>query len=100
MLQLKDAMKTHKITGRFICSKLDWTETRISNKLNNRSPMTMDEYIKVCAVVDVHPASLFPGFSFVNTLDKLSIIDIFRQLIDEQIKKEFESKKIISRVEY
>ncbi len=98
--RLKEEMRARKIKHRFVCNKLEWTESRLSNKLNEKSPMTLPNLLQICQVVEIHPAALFPGFSFINTLDKLSIIDIFRQLIDEQIKKEFESKKIVSRVEY
>lgn len=51
-------LKLHKITQKLVAERSGLTQKRVSLILNGKGRMTLTEYVKICAALDV-PAGTF-----------------------------------------
>ena len=55
---VKAYMEAHGITQIFVAKKCGWTAQRLSNVLNGKSPLTVEDYKALCKCIGV-PYELF-----------------------------------------
>ena len=59
--RLRNIRQKRNVSQRDLCKAMGKSNAYLSSIETNKMPMRIDDYLRYCELLDVHPASLFDG---------------------------------------